>query len=135
MSAGTSSARSIQAPIAVGELIDKITILEIKAERLRDPAKAQNVQTELALLRQIRTQAGLDIPDMAPFADELRAINAILWEIEDEIRACEAEGDFGPRFVELARSVYRTNDRRSAVKKRINLAFGSAIVEEKFYNI
>jgi hypothetical protein len=135
MSVGTGSARPIQAPIAVGELIDKITILEIKAERLRDPAKAQNVQTELALLRQIRTQAGLDIPDMAPFADELRAINAILWEIEDEIRACEAEGDFGPRFVELARSVYRTNDRRSAVKKRINLAFGSAIVEEKFYNI
>jgi Family of unknown function (DUF6165) len=124
----------IQAPIAIGELIDKITILELKSARLRDPAKARNVHTELALLRQIRTQAGLDTPDMAALTDELRAINAMLWQIEDDIRACEAKGDFGPRFVELARGVYRNNDRRSAVKRRINLAFGSAIVEEKSYN-
>ena len=65
---------------------------------------------------------------------ELQAVNEELWEIEDEIRACEAQGDFGPRFVELARSVYLTNDRRSAIKRRINEASGSAIVEEKLYN-
>jgi hypothetical protein len=70
---------------------------------------------------------------MSGLADELRAINTALWEIEDDIRACEAQGDFGPRFVALARNVYHSNDRRSAVKKRINLAFGSAIVEEKSY--
>ena len=64
---------------------------------------------------------------------ELQAVNETLWQIEDEIRACEAQGDFGPRFVELARSVYQSNDRRSAIKRRINEASGSAIVEEKFY--
>lgn len=118
----------------MGELIDKITILELKAERLHDPGRAQNVRTELALLRQIRGQAGLDTEEMAALADELRAVNATLWQIEDDIRACEKRRDFGTRFVELARSVYRTNDRRSEVKKRINLAFGSVIVEEKLYN-
>jgi hypothetical protein len=127
------SAQPILAPIAIGELIDKITILEIKAERIQDPQRARNVRMELDLLRSIRDRAGLDAREMAALADELRAINVALWEVEDAIRACEADGDFGPRFVELARSVYRSNDRRSAVKRRINLAFGSVIVEEKSY--
>jgi hypothetical protein len=127
------SAQPILAPIAIGELIDKITILEIKAERIQDPQKAHNVRAELALLRDLRDRAGLNTREMNDLADDLRAINVALWNIEDDIRGCEAQGDFGPRFVELARSVYQNNDRRSAVKKRINLAFGSAIVEEKSY--
>ena len=127
------TAQPILAPIAIGELIDKITILEIKAARIRDPQKAQNVRAELDLLRGIRDGAGLDTHEMSALADELRSINVALWEIEDAIRACEGNRDFGPRFVELARSVYHSNDRRSAVKKRINLAFGSVIVEEKSY--
>jgi Family of unknown function (DUF6165) len=130
---GQDRSEPILAPIAIGELIDKITILEIKAERIKDPAKAHNVAAELALLRDLRDRAGLNTREMDALARELRSINTALWEIEDNIRACEARGDFGPRFVELARSVYRSNDRRSAVKKRINLAFGSVIVEEKSY--
>jgi Family of unknown function (DUF6165) len=130
----SSSAPPLRAPISIGELVDKITILELKADRLRDPGKAQNVQTELALLRRIRDQAGLDTAEMAVLADELLAVNAALWQIEDEIRACEKRRDFGPRFIELARNVYRSNDRRAEIKKRINLEFGSAIVEEKSYN-
>jgi hypothetical protein len=127
------SAQPIMAPIAIGELIDKITILEIKAERIPDADKLRNVRAELDLLRDLRDRAGLNTAEMSGLADELRAINVVLWEIEDDIRACEAQGDFGPRFVALARGVYHSNDRRSAVKKRINLAFGSAIVEEKSY--
>ena len=133
MTGETPSAQPIMAPIAIGELIDKITILEIKAERIHDPDKVRNVRAELALLRDLRDRAGLSTSEMDGLADELRSINAALWEIEDDIRACEAQGDFGPRFIALARSVYHSNDRRSAVKKRINLAFGSAIVEEKSY--
>ena len=133
MAGDDRTAQPILAPIAIGELIDKITILEIKAERIRDPHKAQNVRAELDLLRGIRDGAGLDTHEMSALADELRSINVALWEIEDAIRACEAESDFGPRFIELARGVYQSNDRRSAVKKRINLAFGSVIVEEKSY--
>jgi hypothetical protein len=133
MAGGTSFAQPIMAPIAIGELIDKITILEIKAERIREPDKLRNVRAELELLRELRDRAGLNTAEMSGLADELRAINTALWEIEDDIRACEAQGDFGPRFVALARNVYHSNDRRSAVKKRINLAFGSAIVEEKSY--
>lgn len=127
-------ARIIRAPIGAGELIDKITILEIKAERIADPQKGRNVATELALLRGIRAEAGLDGDEIARVADELRAVNTTLWDIEDEIRACEARGDFGERFIALARSVYLTNDRRSALKKRIDLAVGSTIVEEKSYD-
>lgn len=126
-------ARDIRAPIAIGELIDKIAILEIKAERIADAAKRRNVANELAVLDAIRTEAGLDGADMAAFARELKAVNLALWDIEDEIRLLEAKGDFGPRFVELARSVYRSNDRRAKIKQDINRAFGSAIVEEKSY--
>jgi hypothetical protein len=125
--------QAILAPVSIGELIDKITILEIKAERITDPGKLRNVATELAGLRAIRSQAGLDAPDMEPHARELRLLNTALWEIEDEIRELEARKDFGTRFVALARSVYQTNDKRAGVKNRINQTFGSAIVEEKSY--
>ena len=123
----------IEAPISAGELIDKITILEIKSERIHDPAKQQNVAKELALLRQIKVTAGLDTTQINVFADELRAINSALWDIEDAIRECEQRGDFGPRFVELARSVYLTNDRRATAKQRIDAAVGSDIAEQKSY--
>jgi len=123
----------IRAPIAVGELIDKITILEIKAERIADAAKKQNVKNELAQLNAIKRDAGLDTPAMTPFARDLKQLNAALWDIEDEIRELESRKEFGPRFIELARSVYQTNDRRARTKNAINAAFGSEIVEEKSY--
>ena len=85
------------------------------------------------MLRELKMHAGLDTPEMEPYAQELRSINATLWEIEDALRELEARQDFGPHFVKLARSVYQTNDRRAGVKLRINKAFGSEIVEEKSY--
>jgi hypothetical protein len=123
----------ILAPISIGELIDKITILEIKAERMTDPHQVRNVSAELAMLRALTSKAGLDRPEMAPYAEELKSINAALWVIEDEIREFEVRRDFGPRFIELARLVYQTNDRRAHVKQRINAAFGSSVIEEKSY--
>lgn len=125
--------QAILAPVSIGELIDKITILEIKAERITDPNKLRNVAKELAGLRAIRAQAALDTPDMEPHARELKSLNTALWEIEDEVRELEAKSDFGSRFIALARSVYQTNDKRAAVKNRINQVFGSAIIEEKSY--
>jgi hypothetical protein len=129
---GLDGAAPVMAPIGFGELIDKITILQIKAERIGDPGKRANVARELALLEALRDglppTAGLDA-----LAGELKAVNEALWEIEDAIRDCEREGDFGPRFVELARSVYRTNDRRAALKREIDRLLGSTIVEEKSY--
>jgi chaperonin cofactor prefoldin len=131
--ANADHSRQIRAPIAIGELIDKIAILEIKVERISDQQKLRNVATELAMLRALKTNAGLDTAEMEPYAQELRSINATLWEIEDALRELEARQDFGPHFVKLARSVYQTNDRRAGVKLRINKAFGSEIVEEKSY--
>jgi orotidine-5'-phosphate decarboxylase len=123
-------ATEIRAPIAIGELI---TILEIKAERIADAGKLRNVANELAVLRELQTSAGLDVADMVPHARELKSINAALWDIEDEIRELESAQDFGARFIALARGVYQANDRRAAVKNRISLQFGSAIVEAKSY--
>jgi hypothetical protein len=126
-------ARQIQAPIGIGELIDKITILKIKAERISEGGKLRNVKAELTLLRALQTSACMDTPKMDPYARELKSINTDLWEIEDALRECEAQGDFGARFVALARRVYQTNDRRADVKRRINVAFDSEITEEKSY--
>jgi hypothetical protein len=121
------------APTSIGDLIDRISILEIKAARLGDPAKSANVARELEALRLLRDAAGLDTPEIGAFADELRRINATLWDVEEEIRALDWAGDFGARFVELARAVYTWNDRRSAVKREINRVSGSALSEEKSY--
>jgi tetratricopeptide (TPR) repeat protein len=125
--------RTIDIPGAAGELIDKIAILKIKARRIDDPAKLANVRRELALLTAKRGEAGLDRADLAPFEAELAAVNERLWDVEDEIRLCEKAGDFGERFVALARAVYRVNDRRAAIKREINRRCDSAIVEEKHY--
>src|SRR5262249_17040839 len=125
-------AMQIRAPISVGELLDKITILEIKLQRI-DRAGADNVAKELALLSQIRADAGIDTPEIAALIHELKAVNAELWDIEDRIRGFETRGDFGSQFVGTALSVYRMTDRRAPIKRRINAACQSDIVEEKSY--
>ncbi len=122
----------IEIPVSTGELLDKISILEIKARRIADPAKLGHVRRELALLRERSVAAGLE-GRLDPLFDELRSVNEQLWEIEDRIRAHEAAGRFDHEFVELARAVYKTNDRRAAIKKAINERTGSAIQEVKSY--
>ncbi len=120
-------------PISPGELLDKLTILDIKAERLSDPTKRANVQTERALLEKVWADAGLGSDTIDQLRAELKAINEQLWQIEDDIRDEEREGRFGERFIELARSVYIRNDERAAIKRAINVALASPIMEEKSY--
>lgn len=124
---------NIFVPVSPGEVLDKITILEIKSERMTDPAKVANVRTELALLQETWSQAVQEDDVVRRLHDALKEINETLWEIEDDIRDKERVKEFDARFVELARSVYFTNDRRSQVKKELNLHLGSQIVEEKSY--
>ncbi len=127
-------AEHILVPTAVGEVLDKISILRIKADNLTDAAKIRNVRHELALLRQAFAARFPDPgPDVERLADELYGVNRQLWVIEDRIRECEGRGDFREDFIALARSVYITNDRRAALKRQINMALGSSIVEEKSY--
>lgn len=128
---------AIRVPVSWGELIDKIAILEIKSERISDAAKLANVRAELTALAEVRDA---DLPSdrqvlaqLATLTADIKTVNEALWEIEDDIRDCERDKDFGPRFVELARSVYKTNDRRAALKRDINMLLGSALVEEKSY--
>jgi tetratricopeptide (TPR) repeat protein len=125
---------AIVVEIAPGELLDKITILHIKSERIRDATKLQNVRRELEMLEAARQRSLLPSEELAQLVAELKTVNEALWEVEDELRVSERHQDFGPRFVELARSVYRHNDRRAALKRRINERFGSGLVEEKQYS-
>lgn len=118
--------------VSWGELIDKITILEIKERRLVSAEALANVRKELAVLATAAAAAAAP-PELAQLKTELRVINETLWDIEDRIRAKEAAGSFDAEFVELARSVYVTNDSRSRVKRRINEALRSELVEEKQY--
>lgn len=120
----------VEVPVSWGELVDKITILEIKSERMNDPVKLANVTRELWLLN---VRLGAAAADILPLKLKLKTINGSLWEIEDEIRDCERAKDFGPRFIELARAVYITNDERADVKREINFALSSELVEEKSY--
>lgn len=123
----------ISVEVGSGELIDKITILQIKAERIDDPVKLAHVRHELAALEAAR-RAHLDgYVEIGAIEADLRAVNERLWMIEDDLREHEAAGNFGPRFIELARAVYKNNDRRAALKKEINAITGSAVVEEKSY--
>ena len=119
--------------VGAGELIDKLTILRIKSERMSDPAKLANVRREFELLSRCRDEKLPGTPELDALEEELKQANAALWEIEDAIRDCEARGDFGARFIELARSVYLRNDRRAELKQAINELCGSRIVEEKSY--
>ncbi|MBB5721115.1 hypothetical protein FHS72_000722 [Loktanella ponticola] len=123
----------ILVPIAAGELIDKLTILQIKSERIKDATKLANVRHELEVLQGVADAALPQSQSLHQLQTKLYSINADLWVIEDDIRAFEGRGDFGVGFVALARAVYVTNDERAAIKKEINLLLGSAIVEEKSY--
>ncbi|HYH20490.1 MAG TPA: DUF6165 family protein [Azospirillum sp.] len=120
-------------PVSWGELLDKITILEIKAERIADAGKRANVLRELAELCGVRDASGADLTAVAGAVAGLRVVNETLWEVEDAIRRHEQRHDFGPAFVALARRVYITNDERARLKRAVNDALGSTLVEEKSY--
>lgn len=123
----------IKVPVSFGEVLDKITILEIKSERIADAEKVKNVRLELDELSATWNEAVEGQAAIADLRNQLKAVNEELWEIEDDIRDQEAAQDFGPKFIELARAVYVTNDKRAAIKKEVNLALGSRFVEEKSY--
>jgi hypothetical protein len=122
----------LSVPTGVGELIDKITILEIKAERVGDSVKRANIARELGALTAI-AQSLAWTDELRALKDNLKTVNERLWELEDKVRDCERERRFDAEFVAFARSVYQTNDKRAAIKREINLRFGSTIVEEKSY--
>ena len=124
----------IRIEISAGELLDKIAILQIKAKRMTDPRKLSNVRTELDTLTDTRNTAIPTTSELEEPTRQLKSVNEALWEIEDRIRLCERDGDFGPKFVELARSVYRRNDERAAIKRQINELLGSRLTEEKEYS-
>jgi hypothetical protein len=125
--------KDILVPISPGELLDKITILRIKAARIKDPHKVANVKHELALLEQTWKDSGAASVDLGTEESRLTQVNELLWAVEDDIRDEERAQRFGEKFIELARAVYVTNDERAAIKKRINTLLGSTIVEEKSY--
>lgn len=124
---------TLVAPVSWGELIDKITILEIKLAKLGPGPKFDNVRRELDALAAVRDRNAPSPKAWREIAGELKAINEALWKIEDDIRDCEREKRFDAEFIELARSVYRTNDKRAAAKRRLNDRMGSVLVEEKLY--
>jgi hypothetical protein len=121
-------------PVSWGELLDKVSILEIKCQRLQAPGALANARRELAALRPVLETIGPRPVGLAELLSALRAVNLRLWTIEDRIREKDAEGDFGPAFVALARSVYRENDERGRIKRAINTLLGSTLVEEKQYS-
>jgi uncharacterized protein DUF6165 len=120
-------------PISVGELFDKISILELKERAIADPERRANVSRERAALEAARRREVAPTPELEALYAELGAVNRALWEVEDRLRAHERDGAFGAAFVELARRVYRENDRRAHIKRRINELTGSDIIEEKSY--
>ena len=124
---------SISVDVSPGEMIDKITILEIKLERIEDAGKLANVKREWETLCTARDQAIEQTPELDRLSAQLKAANEALWVIEDDIRERERAKDFGDAFVELARSVYITNDKRAALKREINELLGSSLIEEKSY--
>ena len=123
----------LQVPVSVGEVLDKITILQIKLAHISDSAKRANVQNELDALLPLVAGDAFTTNQMQDLVAELRAVNEALWDIEDDIREKEAAKSFDAEFIKLARAVYVTNDKRAAIKKQINLETGSALIEEKSY--
>ena len=120
----------VHTPVSVGELADKITILQIKKERITDPAKLRNIQYEFDVLQSVWNERGLR--EQVNMAD-LYYVNETLWDIEDKIRIKESKQEFDGEFISLARAVYKTNDKRAQLKKQINEQVGSTLVEEKSY--
>lgn len=114
--------------VSIGEVVDKITILQIKSERFTDKQKIDNVNVELSLLLPLLQGYNLD-----SYIKRLQEVNETIWEIEDDIRMCESIGNFGSEFIGLARKVYTTNDVRAAIKREVNIEFKSEIIEEKGY--
>ena len=125
--------KDILVPISPGELLDKITILRIKQDKIRGQAAQQNIRHELDELEQVRKRTELNSTQLAILEEQLFATNLELWKILDDQQEAERAGDFGPRFVEMARLVYKLNDRRATLKKEINQITRSVIVEEKLY--
>lgn len=124
---------NVNIEISIGEFFDKVTILEIKREKIRDAAKLENINKELDCLNELLQQLPFSRSDVAGEVADLKAINEKLWDIEDDIREKESHKLFDEGFIELARAVYYTNDHRSEVKRDINLKLGSDFVEEKSY--
>lgn len=134
MSHSGTSTGEISVPVSIGEVLDKITILEIKSERLGDEAKLHNVREELRRLSAVFAEQFPEVGDeVRELVGRLKIVNEALWEIEDDIRDCERRRSFDEDFVELARAVYTTNDERAALKREINLRLGSQLIEEKSY--
>ncbi len=133
MAKQTSSNGGIRVDISPGELIDKITILELKLERISDPSKLVNIRHEYDVLMEVYGREVVESAELLGLAERLKKINAVLWDIEDDIREHERAKNFDASFVALARSVYRSNDERSAVKRAINGLLASKIIEEKSY--
>jgi len=127
------SIKSVLVEVAPGEMIDKITILMIKSERIKDEQKLSNVELELSILLSKLKSYVPPSPKLDNFTSELKAVNEELWCIEDDIRECERNGDFSQNFINLARAVYITNDKRANLKREINILLGSEIMEEKSY--
>jgi len=123
----------VSVPVSFGELIDKISILIIKSERMHDAVKLANVRTELAALQQAWQAHPASRLDIETLCAELKTVNEALWDIEDAIRVKDKAQAFDAEFIELARSVYRHNDERARIKKQINLVLGSGYIEEKSY--
>ena len=124
---------NVNAEISIGEFFDKITILEIKKERIKNASKLVNINTELAALNELLSGLAFSRSDVESEVGDLKMINEKLWVTEDDIRDKESAKSFDQEFIELARSVYFTNDRRSAIKRDINIKLGSHFIEEKSY--
>ena len=123
----------LQVPVSVGEVLDKITILQIKLAHIADAEKRSNIQNELDALLPLVAGDGFATEEMQGLMAELKLVNEALWDIEDDIREKEAAKSFDAEFIKLARAVYVTNDKRAEIKKQINLATGSTLIEEKSY--
>ena len=123
----------LQIPVSIGEALDKITILQIKLAHISDVAKRVNIQNELDVLLPLVSGDKFATEQMQSLMGELKAVNEALWDIEDDIREKEASKSFDAEFISLARAVDVTNDKRAEIKKKINLATGSALIEEKSY--
>lgn len=124
---------SVSVPVSWGEVLDKLTILRIKSKKITNLEKKANVDTELAALEEIVEDYGVMSDELRQMVADLAHVNSVLWDIEDRIRVCERDAQFDSVFVALARSVYKTNDERAAIKRRINVFLQSGFVEEKSY--
>ena len=123
----------IKVTLSVGELIDKLTILQIKNKFIKNNDQLKNINNELSILEPLLKKNKLNTPEINQLLSELYKVNMELWEIEDKIREKERRSDFKDEFITLARSVYITNDKRAKIKKNINLISGSQLIEEKSY--